>query len=802
MIPELGHFALVLALVLAVVQGLVPLAGAARRDEIWMGMAPRVAVGQFAFVALAFGALAYAFLVNDFSVENVAHNSYTRLPTLYRFTALWGSHEGSLLLWTLLLAGWTAAVGLVGRQLPRDLLARVIGVLGLVSTGFLLFLLTTSSPFRRLSPAPTEGADLHPLLQDFGMVVHPPMLYLGYVGFSVAFAFAVAALIAGRIDAPWARWARPWTTAAWVFLTAGLALGSWWAYYELGWGGWWFWDPTENAALMPWLSGTALVHSLAVVHRRGALRVWTLLLSITTFALSLLGTFLVRSGVLSSVHAFAIDPARGVFILTLLTLVVGGPLLLFALRAHRLAGARGFAPLSRESLLLAGNVLLLTATAFVLLGTVYPLVLDALGFGKVSVGPPYFEAVFVPVALPFLLLLGLGPLTLWGEDRPGALGRRVRGAVFLSAAIALGAGLALHLWRPLVGVGLLLAAWIAVTALGNVVARWRATPGGAFGRAAAPPAGFYGMTLAHLGVAVAVVGVSLVGGLASERHVRMAPGDTVSLGGYTLLFYGVARVDGPNYVAAQAAVEVTGGARETYLLRPEKRVYSASEMTMTEAAIDSHLTHDLYVSLGQSLGNGAWSVSVYLKPFVSWIWGGALLAVLGGLVALAGRSAGVRPVMGVLLVAWLAAGVSFAPDAGAREAEPLADDPVIEARLVRLAQELRCVVCQNESLAGSRADLAEDLRREIRDLMRAGHPDEEIVEFLVQRYGEFVLYRPRVRPETWLLWFGPAVIAAAAIAGLLAYLRRARATGVPPAEGETSPAQQESLPLDPESHHS
>jgi cytochrome c-type biogenesis protein CcmF len=802
MIPELGHFALILALVLAATQAVLPLAGAARGDGVWMAMARPAAAGQFTFVAVAFAALAYSFLINDFSVENVAHNSFSQLPPVYRFTAVWGSHEGSLLLWILLLAAWTLAVAAFGRRLPADLLARVLGVMGIVSTGFLLFLLTTSSPFRRLWPVPADGADLNPLLQDPGMVAHPPMLYMGYVGFSVAFAFAVAALLAGRLDEAWARWARPWTTTAWAFLTAGVALGSWWAYYELGWGGWWFWDPTENAALMPWLSGTALVHSLAVTGRRGSLRVWTLLLAITTFALSLLGTFLVRSGVLSSVHAFAIDPARGVFILALLALVVGAPLLLFALRAGRLAGAPGFAPLSREALLLANNVLLLTAAASVLLGTLYPLFLDALGFGKISVGPPYFDTVFVPVAVPVLLLMGVGPLTRWGGDRAGDLWRRLRLAVLAGIAATVAAMLVLASWRPLAGLGLFLAAWIAATALANLIARWRAAPRGLFRRLAAPTAGFYGMTLAHLGVATVVVGISLVSAFESERQVRMAPGDTVTLAGYTLRFDGVSRVDGPNYVAARGEMEVTDGQTRPFPLHPEKRIYNASEMTMTEAAIDSGLTRDLYVSLGQPLGDGAWSVSVYHKPFVGWIWAGSILAVLGGFVTLAGGRRGRGSLVGAVLVVWLGSGAGLPPDAAAREARPLAEDPVLEERLVRLAEELRCVVCQNESLASSRADLAEDLRREVRDLLRTGKSDQEVVEFLTRRYGDFILYRPPFRPDTWLLWLGPALIAAAAAGGLLLYLRRSAAAAAAPAAEAPRAAEAAHHDLDQESRPS
>jgi cytochrome c-type biogenesis protein CcmF len=629
-IPELGHFALVLALALAVVQATLPLAGAARGLRRWMAVARPAAAGQLLFVAIAYACLAYSFLTNDFSVENVAHNSFSQLPAVYRLTATWGSHEGSLLLWILLLAGWTVAVAVLSRALPPDTVARVLGVMGLVSAGFLLFILTTSSPFRRLLPPPLDGADLNPLLQDPGMVVHPPMLYMGYVGFSVAFGFAIAALLTGRLDPAWARWSRPWTTAAWVCLTFGLALGSGWAYYELGWGGWWFWDPTENAALMPWLTGTALVHSLAVTEKRGCFRAWTAFLAIATFALSLLGTFLVRSGVLSSVHAFATDPARGLFILVLLALVIGGSLLLFALRASRVVLGEPFGALSRESLLLANNVLLLTATASVLLGTLYPLFLDALGLGKISVGPPYFNAVFVPLAVPVLFLMGVGPVARWRGMALPELARRLRWAAAVSAVVALALLGWLGSWRPLVGLGVWLAAWVVASGVGTLWTRLRS--------AAGPPGrGFYGMSLAHLGVAVAAVGITLVSALESERAVRVSPGDTLTLAGYTLHFEGVGRVEGPNYLSARAGFSVSRDGVDLGTLHPEKRLYNASGTTMTEAAIASSPTGDLYLALGSPLGEGAWSVHAYHKPFVGWVWAGAALMALGGLLAATDR---------------------------------------------------------------------------------------------------------------------------------------------------------------------
>ncbi|RYZ01322.1 MAG: heme lyase CcmF/NrfE family subunit, partial [Comamonadaceae bacterium] len=589
-------------------------------------------------VSLAFAALVQAFTVNDFSVLYVAQHSNSALPLVYRVTAVWGGHEGSILLWTLILSGWTAAFSVFSRQLRDATAARILGVMGLVSCAFLLFTLLTSNPFERLLPAAADGRDLTPLLQDPGMVIHPPMLYMGYVGFVVAFAFAVAGLIEGRLDASWARWSRPWTTVAWSFLTCGIALGSFWAYYELGWGGWWFWDPVENASLMPWITGTALIHSLVVTERRGAFRAWTALLAILTFSLSLLGTFLVRSGVLSSVHAFATDPTRGVFILGFFALLIGGSLVLFAWRAPAIGRSGRFDLLSRESMLAANNVLLLVACAAVMLGTLYPLVVDALGLGKISVGPPYFEAVFVPLMAPALFLMGVGPLTRWRSEQAVNLATRLRWALGVSALSALVAPLALGRWTPLIGFGLMLAAWIASTCALNLVERLRAGPAGRWtARLAALPARYFGMLLAHLGVSVFIVGVTIVGGYAVERDVRMSPGDTVTLGNYVLRFGGVREQRGPNYLAMRATVEVTRSGDFLTTMQPERRLYTASNTPMTETAIHRHFTRDLYVSLGEPLGAAAWSMRVYYKPFVGWIWGGCLLMALGGLLAVLGR---------------------------------------------------------------------------------------------------------------------------------------------------------------------
>ncbi|MBI3041715.1 MAG: heme lyase CcmF/NrfE family subunit [Betaproteobacteria bacterium] len=642
MIAELGQFLLVAAFVLALTQGILPLAGAVRGDAVWMSVARPAAVGQFAFIAVAFGFLTYAFITNDFSIQYVASNSNTALPLRYRIAAVWGGHEGALLLWVLVLTFWMVAVSVFSRSLPEEMVARVLGVMGLVSVGFLAFMLFTSNPFDRLLPAPPDGRDLNPLLQDLGMVLHPPMLYMGYVGFSVAFAFAMAALMSGRLDAAWARWSRPWTTVAWVFLTLGNALGSWWAYYELGWGGWWFWDPVENSSFMPWLVGTALIHSLAVTDKRGAFRNWTVLLAILAFALSLLGTFLVRSGVLTSVHAFASDPRRGIFILALLVIIVGSSLTLFAWRASRVgtSGTSGrFEPVSRESMLLANNVLLMVATGTVMLGTLYPLALDALGLAKITVGPPYFDAVFVPVIAPALFLMGIGPIARWKKASLPDLAVRLRWALGVSLVLALLLPFTLGRWDPMVSFGLALAVFIAATSAVSLWERVRhATTGAsAWTRLAGTSRAFYGMLIAHVGVAILVAGITLVKGYEAEKDVRMGLGDTVELAGHTFLLRNVSDVAGPNYIAARATLEVTRKGARVATLHPEKRRYRTQEKPMTEAAIDPGFARDLYVTLGDQLNATTWLVRVLYKPFVGWIWGGALLMALGGLLAAADR---------------------------------------------------------------------------------------------------------------------------------------------------------------------
>lgn len=640
MTPEIGHFALWIAVGLAIAAGTLPLVGAQRGRGDWVALARPLALGLFLCVAFAYGCLTAAFVGNDFSVLYVAQNSNTALPLAYRVAAVWGGHEGSLLLWVLMLVGWGLAVALGSRHLPEAMVARILAVMGVVAVGFLLFMLLTSNPFDRLAEPPVDGRDLNPLLQDPGMIFHPPLLYMGYVGFSVAFAFAVAALIGGTLDATWARWTRPWTTVAWIFLTLGICLGSAWAYYELGWGGWWFWDPVENASFMPWLVGTALIHSLAVTEKRNAFKAWTVLLAILAFSLSLLGTFLVRSGVLSSVHAFATDPTRGLFILGFLAVVIGASLLLYAWRAPTLGLGVRFSALSREGLLLVNNVLLLVATAAVLLGTLYPLGMDALGLGKISVGPPYFDTVFVPLMAPLVFLIGVGPVARWKQAELPDLWVRLRWALGVSVAAALGAAWAAGALRPMTVLGLAMAFWIAAAVAADLLDRIRprgAGPGW-WGRARQLSRAQVGMMLAHLGVAVFIVGVTMVRSTEVERDVKMAPGDTTTVLGYTFTFVGVRDLAGPNYDSVQGLVRVTRDGRPVTELLPEKRSYRAQPMPMTEAGIDSGFTRDLYVSLGEPVDGGrAWIVRVYVKPFIDWIWAGCVFMALGGLLAIADR---------------------------------------------------------------------------------------------------------------------------------------------------------------------
>jgi cytochrome c-type biogenesis protein CcmF len=639
MIPEIGQIALIMALMLAITQATLPLIGAARGNSQLIALARPTAQAQFIFVAIAFCCLAYSFINNDFSVLNVATNSNSQLPLHYRLAATWGSHEGSLLLWVFMLTIWMVAVTLFSNHLPKEMVARVLAVMAVISTGFLLFMLSTSNPFQRLFPVPPDGKDLNPLLQDPAMVAHPPMLYMGYVGMSVAFAFAISALISGRLDATWARWSRPWTTVAWMFLTCGIALGSFWAYYELGWGGWWFWDPVENASFMPWLVGTALIHSLAVTEKRGGFKSWTVLLAIAAFSLSLLGTFLVRSGVLSSVHAFATDPKRGIFILAFLTFVIGGSLALYAWRAKQVGLGSKFEVLSRESLLLTNNVLLVVAAGSVLLGTLYPLFVDALNLGKLSVGPPYFNSVFVPLMAPAAFLIGVGPVARWKQAKIPELAVRLRWAFALSLITAVLLPLVIGGWKWRASLGLLLSCWIVATSAQNILSRARGQGGESslLSRLRAPSRSYYGMHLAHIGVAVFIAGVTVVTSYQTEKDVKMNIGETVSVGGYDFRLDNLARVQGPNYQAVRADMEVTKNGSAVGVMHPEKRAFTASGNVTSETAIDRSVLRDLYLSLGDEVPGGGWTVRVYHKPLVNWIWGGALLMAIGGGLAVSDR---------------------------------------------------------------------------------------------------------------------------------------------------------------------
>ena len=631
MIPELGHFALIIGFCLALILATVPAWGAWRRNTRAMALAPGLALGLLVFVAISFACLSIAFLQDDFSVKVVASNSNSLLPPIYKFSAVWGNHEGSLLLWALILSLWTSAVAVFSSQLPLLVLARVLSVMGAVGVGFLSFLLLTSNPFARLLPGtPADGNDLNPLLQDPGLIIHPPLLYMGYVGFSVAFAFAIAALLGGRLDASWARWSRPWTNAAWAFLSLGIMLGSWWAYYELGWGGWWFWDPVENASFMPWLAGTALLHSLAATEKRGLFKSWTLLLAIFAFSLSLLGTFMVRSGVLTSVHAFATDPARGLFILVFLALVVGGSLTLFALRAPTVSSRVSFDWVSRESLILCNNVVFLVATITVLFGTLFPLIMDALGAGKYSVGPPYFNAVFVPLMALLVPFMGLGPVSRWKRDSV----RRWQSELLVPAVVAVLCGLTLPLFNAdynlWVALAVALAAWLVLGLSRDLWYRVRGAVSLTAGLRRVTPS-YWGMFLAHLGFAACVTGIVATSQYNIEHDLKMSPGDTETLAGYEFHFVELVPVRGPNFLADEARVEVYRNGEFVARLAPQKRRYMATGQVMTEAAIDPGLFRDLYVAMGEPIGeDGAWAIRLHYKPMVRWMWLGAILMGLGG----------------------------------------------------------------------------------------------------------------------------------------------------------------------------
>jgi cytochrome c-type biogenesis protein CcmF len=636
MTAELGQIALILALIMAGIQSWFGLIGAARRRADYMAAIPTTVIGQLVFALIAYMALTWAFIHNDFSIAYVAQNSNSDLPLGYRLTAVWGAHEGSLLLWSLVLAVWSVAAALLSRALPVAFTSRALGILGLIAVGFYLFTLFTSNPFERLFPIPAEGRDLNPILQDPAMAIHPPMLYMGYVGLAVPFAFAVSSLIGLESNTTWARWTRPWATLAWLFLGTGIALGSWWAYYELGWGGWWFWDPVENASFMPWLVATALIHSLAVTEKRGAFRNWTVLLAIAAFSLSLLGVFLVRSGVLVSVHAFATDPARGVFILLFLAAVVGGSLALYAWRAPHMAPGGGFRTVSRESFLLLNNLLLVVATSAVLLGTLYPLFLDVLGLGKISVGPPYFNAVFVPLMLPLLLFLGIGPYARWKQSEPRDLFHRLWPSMVLAVALGIGATLVIAgTAGVMVLTGVVLGLWVILSMLVEPLDRIRKR--GLASGLKSMPASIWGMLVAHAGVGVMVLGVAAVTTFGVERDVRMAAGDSYEVRGYNFTFDGVRDVEGPNWDSVQGRMSVTRAGRQVTQMYPERRVYRARPDPLSQVALHPRLSRDLYVAMGDYLGNGYWSVRIHYKPMVRFIWLGALLMALGGLISVADR---------------------------------------------------------------------------------------------------------------------------------------------------------------------
>ncbi len=633
MIPELGHFALIVALALALCQGILPLVGAHRNDATLMSVARTAAQGQFVFVVISFACLTWSFLQSDFSVAYVANHSQLALPTPYKISAVWGAHEGSLLLWILIMSAWTVAVGRFSRNLPAEFAARVIGVLGLLSVGFLLFTLLTSNPFLRLEIIPPDGADLNPLLQDPGLAIHPPLLYVGYVGFSVAFSFAIAAMLTGNLDQKWAKWTRPWTTLAWLFLTIGIALGSWWAYYELGWGGWWFWDPVENASFMPWLMGTALIHSLAVTEKRGLFKSWTLLLAISAFSLSLLGTFLVRSGILVSVHAFATDPTRGYFILAFLGIVIIGALVLYAIRAPELDSSAGFKPVSRETFLLLNNILLVVAAAIVFYGTLMPLLYDVAGIGKISIGPPWFEFAMLLPMLPLAFLIGVGMHAAWRSQPQGVLARRLRVPALIAVVVGVALpGLVYGRSGILVSVGVVAAVWIMLSSMLEPWRSWRRERG-----AAAMPRSMLGMSIAHFGVGLFALGVTIVSAFNVETDQSMRTGGTVDVAGYSFELRELRNAEGPNFQAIEGRVEIRRDSELVGEVLPQKRQYLVQKNWMTEAGINAGWNRDLFIALGDQLGNDTWSVRVQYKPLIRFIWLGAFIMALGGAIAISDR---------------------------------------------------------------------------------------------------------------------------------------------------------------------
>jgi len=635
MIPELGHFSLILSLAFAVCLSIFPLLGVSFNNLKLRQSAKPLSFGLFVFVAISITILAYSFVTDDFSVKYVAGHSNSHLPYYFKISAVWGGHEGSMLFWVFSLTAWTFAVAVFSKQLDEEFIARVLAVMGMIAVGFIAFTIFTSNPFDRLLPNfPVEGRDLNPLLQDIGLILHPPMLYMGYVGFAVAFAFAIAALMSGKMDAAWARWSRPWTVAAWAFLTLGIALGSWWAYYELGWGGWWFWDPVENVSFMPWLSGTALIHALAVAEKRNTFKHWTLLLAIFTFSLNLLGAFLVRSGVLTSVHSFAVDPTRGAFLLALLAIVVGGSLTLYAFRANNISSSNRYTLYSRESSLLSAMIILSIATFTILLGTLYPLIIDALGRGKISVGAPYFNAVFIPMMVLLFLVMGVGPLIRWKKAKKGEIAKKFHSILLLSISIGLLFPLVFaQAFNLVVSLGISLSCWLVLTAAKDVFNHLKEK------QIASISLGHLGMAIAHIGVAISVVGITMVSIYEIETNVKLSPGERIDIASYSIEFSGTKNIDGPNYTAIQGQMKVYEDGKLVAKLLPEQRSYRVQTMGMTEAGIDSNLFRDLYAALGDPLGENAWSIRLYYKPFIIWIWLGGFFMAIGGCFSIVGKRA-------------------------------------------------------------------------------------------------------------------------------------------------------------------
>ena len=638
MIPEIGQFSLILALFLSIVLGTLPIVGAYQNNYIWMSLARPLSAGVFVFLGISTAILAYAFITDDFSVRFVAEHSNTLLPDRYKFTAVWGGHEGSFLLWTFMLSAWMLTVAIFSKAMPLEFVARVLGVLGFLITGYILFMLATSNPFARIVPLPpADGADLNSALQDFGFIIHPPTLYMGYVGFSVVFAFAMAALLSGKMDAAWARWCRPWANVSWAVLTLGIALGSWWAYYELGWGGWWAWDPVENPPLITWLFGTALIHSLAVTEKRGVFKSWTVLLAILAFSGSLLGTFITRSGLLTSVHAFASDPSRGFFILAILGITVGGALLLFAFRAPLMKSEFGFDLVSREILLLSNNVILVVAAASVFLGTLFPMVYQGLTGDLISIGPPYFNAIFIPLMALLVVLLAIGPFCRWKRTSPVFLIQQLSKVCI--AALGLGVVLPLIVIRELsisATIAVALSAWIVLSILKDFSIK-TANKDSLLKGLKALPYSYYGMQTAHMGMAIMIIGVALAGTFSSEKSVLLSPGEEVELADYTFQFAGTYPVNGPNYVGNEASFTVLKDGKELTTLHPQSRIYLATGTPSTEMAIDAGFLRDLFITLGEEKGNDAWSMTIYVKPFVRWIWLGSLFMMFGGFLAAADK---------------------------------------------------------------------------------------------------------------------------------------------------------------------